>query len=72
MNLNTILIFVISLLFVIDSQSLPVKQLTPLLFTVESAGENKLTVTTQWDGTENKDNRIFRISISFLFYTLKK
>ncbi|CAB4478471.1 hypothetical protein RhiirA5_420644 [Rhizophagus irregularis] len=57
MNLNIILIFVFSLLFVTISQSLPVKQITPSLFTVDDAGDNKLTVTVPWDGTGNDDNQ---------------
>ncbi|GES99080.1 hypothetical protein GLOIN_2v1768027 [Rhizophagus clarus] len=57
MNFNTTLIFVLSLLFVTISRSLPVQQITPLLFTVEDAGNNKLNAVISWDGTGNDDNQ---------------
>lgn len=68
MNLNIILIFVFSLLFVTISQSLPVKQITPSLFTVDDAGDNKLTVTVPWDGTGNDDNRNIYYYFKYFFF----
>ncbi|RIA90849.1 hypothetical protein C1645_822863 [Glomus cerebriforme] len=39
------------------SQLLPVKQITPKLFTVDSTGTNKYVATIKWDGTLNDDNQ---------------
>ncbi|PKB97771.1 hypothetical protein RhiirA5_432521 [Rhizophagus irregularis] len=45
------------LYYCLVSQLLPVKQLTPKLFTVNSTGNNKYTATINWDGTLNDDNQ---------------